>query len=112
MTKLGLITSHGELLALRDLVWSRHYGRGHEPQPPQLQVEALPCLLDLVVSPSYGANRAYITPVVCTKTEAKRLVYPKTNSNRSDGSFMLISEDVRERLADHMNNRMRDRHID
>jgi len=35
------------------------------------------------------------------------LVYPKTNYNRSDGSFILISGSVREKLADYMVNKMR-----
>lgn len=50
-----------------------------------------PCLSSMNVSTN-AANGMYMTLVICNKNQAKRLVYPQTNTNKYVTGFHLLKE--------------------
>jgi hypothetical protein len=107
MPKLVIVASYEDLSRLRSVSWDDHFGHGGPAKPPLPKVN-MPCLMDITVTPLANGSGAYITTVICTKSEAKRLVYPKTNSGRSDGSFLFLKAPARESLWEFIKGRFRD----
>jgi len=95
MAKLDLITSHNKLIWMNKMAWDSYYGQGERPPVPPAPPISTPCLMKLLITPHPGSNRAHMLSVTCSKNEAKRLVYPKTNLHRSSGNFSLCYGDLR-----------------
>lgn len=89
MAKLSLISDIRDMTEYRSAVWDRAIGEGSPehvaPYKYPLLVKAVPTKRSLG---QFGSLSLFM--VMCTKSEAKRIVYPKTNRNRSHVAFTVI----------------------
>jgi len=114
MAKLDLMRNDMELLEHRTLVWNNAVGEG---RPPNLACHRFPCLAK-VVALRYAFNLGSIGTLVvsCTREEAKRIVYPKTNRNRSQiGLTIIEGQHLANSIDEHITHtfqRLGDRHLD
>ena len=91
MAKLNFMHTIDDLMKYRAAVWETGVGEG---SPPELSdYVTFPCLAKFVlVRHSFDLEAVGMAMVLCSKNEAKRIVYPKTNRNRP-GMFAVIEGD-------------------
>lgn len=91
MAKLNLIRTANDLLEYRASVWENEVGEGRVPG-----INAyikLPCLVRAVPNRyAFNLGAVGLFTAACSKSEAKRIIYPKTNKNRCKLSGFVIIE--------------------
>jgi len=88
MAKLRLMRNSDEFMRYRLLVWNRDVGIG---KPPSFGPNKFPCLIEVIpVTYSFRPGATGMLITTCTKNEAKRIIYPKTNKGRSRFGFTII----------------------
>jgi hypothetical protein len=101
MAKLNLVCNNKSFEEYKLVTWDLCVGEG---RPPHNAPDRFPCLVR-VVPMKYGRDLELIGmfTMVCTRGEAKRIIYPKTNRNRTYAGFTIIEgEDLRASMGIHI----------
>lgn len=94
MARLNFMRTADDFMEYRAVTWQMEIGEG---QPPIINADTkFPCLgLSIPVRYAFNPEALGMITLVCSKNEAKRIVYPETNRNRSraNGGFIIIEGD-------------------
>jgi hypothetical protein len=90
MSKLNFVADLDELNKYRATVWEMEVGEGRVPGLKTYT--SLPCFVKAIpIRYAFNLEAVGMFMTVCSKNEAKKIIYPKTNKNRGRlGGFTVI----------------------
>lgn len=110
MPDFKLITTLEQFSDEADRVW--HNDSRSTPRPAADRPAKFPCLVSFYIT-VLSNDLVHIGRLICTKTDAKRIVYPRTNKNRqSSYIFGWMGDNLEEGVRHYVDTAIKANHID